>query len=212
MAIMTELTDRQQDIYQFIADSVRQKGYPPTVREICKAVGLRSPSTVHSHLASLENKGYIKRDRAKGRAIEILAEEETTAHELPREDVVSLPLVGRVTAGEPILAVENVEEQIPLPRQIVRGAADDGFLLRVSGQSMINAGIFDGDYVIVRRQQTARDGDIVVALVDEEDATVKRFYKEKDHVRLQPENEHMDPITTRNVQVLGVVVGILRAL
>jgi len=209
---MTELTDRQQDIYQFIADSVRQKGYPPTVREICKAVGLRSPSTVHSHLASLENKGYIKRDRAKGRAIEILAEEETTAHELPREDVVSLPLVGRVTAGEPILAVENVEEEIPLPRQIVRGAADDGFLLRVSGQSMINAGIFDGDYVIVRRQQTARDGDIVVALVDEEDATVKRFYKEKDHVRLQPENEHMDPITTRNVQVLGVVVGILRAL
>ncbi len=210
---MTDLTDRQRDIYRFIANNVREQGYPPTVREICHAVGLRSPSTVHSHLASLESKGYIKRGRAKGRAIEVLTDDGAeSAAGTSREDIVSLPLVGRVTAGQPILAVENVEDQIPLPRQIVRSAARDGFLLRIDGDSMIDAGIFDGDYVIVKRQQTADDGEVVVALVGDEDATVKRFFRETDHVRLQPENESMEPIITRDVQVLGVVVGIIRAL
>lgn len=206
---MEDLTDRQHQIFRYIVSTVDEKGYPPTVREICDAVGLRSPSTVHSHLAGLESKGYIRRDPAKGRAIEILH-----GWGSPRRnsEVFMVPLVGRVTAGTPVLAVENIEEMVPLPRQLARSGRDESFLLRVDGSSMIDAGIHDGDLVIVRRQQHADDGDIVVALVGDEDATVKRFFRESDHIRLQPENQAMEPIIARDVRILGRVMGLFRSI
>ncbi len=204
------LTDRQQQIFSFIEKAICEKGYPPTVREIGRAVGLRSPSTVHSHLASLEEMGYIRRDSAKGRAIEVIHGRQPTKQPFS-DDVFSAPLVGRVTAGQPILATENVEAVVPLPKELIRHSTDEMFILRVEGNSMVEAGIFDGDYVIVRRQQTADNGDIVVALLDDE-ATVKRFFRETEHIRLQPENESMSPILTREAQVLGVVVGLVRSL
>ncbi|GIN61659.1 LexA repressor [Robertmurraya siralis] len=204
---MVKLSKRQQDILEFIKDEVKLKGYPPSVREIGEAVGLASSSTVHGHLARLESKGLIRRDPTKPRAIEILeADEEAN---IPKSRVVNVPIVGKVTAGLPITAIENVEEYFPLPE---RFAADDEhvFMLEIMGESMIEAGILDGDYVIVRQQQSASNGDIVVAMTEEDEATVKRFFKEKDYIRLQPENSTMEPIILRNVSILGKVIGVYR--
>lgn len=200
---MDGLSERQRQILDFIKREIRRKGYPPSVREIGEAVGLRSSATVHAHLARLEEKGYIRRDPVKPRAIEVLEDDPYYR----KKRVVNVPVVGRVTAGTPILAVENIEDVFPLPYELV--GDENVFLLRVRGESMIEAGIYDGDYVLVRQQQHARDGDIVVALLGDE-ATVKRFYKEQDHVRLQPENSLMDPIITRDVQILGKVTGLFR--
>ncbi|MEW6723596.1 MAG: transcriptional repressor LexA [Bacillota bacterium] len=198
------LTKRQRQILAFIKEKIASKGYPPSVREIGEAIGLSSSSTVHGHLARLEEKGYIRRDATKPRALEVLGDEGNIT---PLRRVVNVPLVGRVTAGEPILAVENIEDVFPLPANLVRD--EDSFLLEVKGDSMIEAGILDGDLVIVRPQSTASNGDIVVALLGEE-ATVKRFYRERDHIRLQPENSRLDPIVVTEVQILGRVVGLFR--
>ncbi|NLW17695.1 MAG: transcriptional repressor LexA [Firmicutes bacterium] len=196
------LTKRQAEILNFIKQSVLEKGYPPSVREIGAAVGLNSSATVHSHLNSLEKKGFIRRDPTKPRAIEILDDSFQSV-----VDAVPVPVVGRVTAGAPILAVENIEDYFPLPRQVIRD--QEVFILQVRGDSMVEAGILDGDYVLVRRQNTADNGDIVVALLGDE-ATVKTFYKEKTHIRLQPENRSLSPILTQNVIVLGKVIGVFR--
>lgn len=204
---MAKLSKRQQDILNFIKQEVKSKGYPPSVREIGQAVGLASSSTVHGHLSRLEAKGYIRRDPTKPRAIEILETDET-AH-IPKQHTVNVPLVGKVTAGNPITAVENIEEFFPLPESIA-GPEDKIFMLTVEGDSMIEAGILDGDYVIVRQQQTANNGDIVVAMTEDDEATVKRFFKEKDFIRLQPENSTMDPIILKNVIILGKVIGVFR--
>jgi repressor LexA len=196
------LTKRQQEIFDFVKRYVSEHGYPPTVRDIGKAIGLASSSTVHAHLANLEKLGVLRRDPTKPRAIEVLKDK-------AREVVApaGLPVVGQVAAGQPVLADENIEEYVPVPG--IAGGDDGEFVLRVKGDSMKDAGILEGDFVIVRRQETAGDGDIVVALVGEE-ATVKRFFRENDHVRLQPENETMEPIRTREAQVLGRVVGLCR--
>ncbi|RSK27117.1 transcriptional repressor LexA [Bacillus sp. HMF5848] len=204
---MTKLSKRQQDILDFIKLEVKEKGYPPSVREIGEAVGLASSSTVHGHLSRLESKGFIRRDPTKPRAIEILDSEEF--NNLPINNVINVPIVGKVTAGQPITAIENVEEYFPLPDRIA--ASDDQvFMLEIVGDSMIEAGILDGDYVIVRQQQTANNGDIVVAMTEEDEATVKRFFKERDHIRLQPENENLEPIILPNAIILGKVIGVYR--
>jgi len=200
------LNNRQKHILSFIKDTLRIKGYPPSVREIGEAVGLSSSSTVHSHLAKLEEFGFIRRDPTKPRAIEVLDEAPWRQKEL-----TGVPLVGRVTAGQPILAVENIEEVYPLPIELI-GSEDRVFMLSVQGNSMIKAGILDGDYVLVREQNTAYNNDIVVALIDNEEATVKRFFKEKDCIRLQPENDLLEPIYSTNVSILGKVIGIFRKL
>jgi repressor LexA len=196
------LTNRQQEIFDFVKKYVGEHGYPPTVRDIGKAIGLTSSSTVHAHLANLEKLGLLRRDPTKPRAIEVLKDK-------AREVVApaGLPVVGQVAAGQPVLADENIEEYVPVPG--IAGGDDGEFVLRVKGDSMKDAGILEGDFVIVRRQETAGDGEIVVALVGDE-ATVKRFFRENDHVRLQPENETMEPIRTREAQVLGRVVGLCR--
>ncbi|WP_040205108.1 transcriptional repressor LexA [Neobacillus jeddahensis] len=204
---MGKISKRQQDILDFIKDEVRSKGYPPSVREIGEAVGLASSSTVHGHLARLESKGLIRRDPTKPRAIEIL-EVDAAAH-IPRNKVVNVPVVGKVTAGLPITAIENVEEYFPLPESLAP-ADEQVFMLEIMGESMIEAGILDGDYVIVKQQQTANNGEIVVAMTEEDEATCKRFFKEKDYIRLQPENSTMDPIILRNVSILGKVIGVYR--
>jgi repressor LexA len=191
----------------FIKSEVKSKGYPPSVREIGEAVGLASSSTVHGHLARLESKGLIRRDPTKPRAIEIL--EADAASHIPRNNVVNVPVVGKVTAGLPITAIENVEEYFPLPESLAP-ADEQVFMLEIMGESMIEAGILDGDYVIVKQQQTANNGDIVVAMTEEDEATCKRFFKEKDYIRLQPENSSMDPIILRNVSILGKVIGVYR--
>lgn len=206
MKTMTKLSKRQQDILDFIKLEVKAKGYPPSVREIGEAVGLASSSTVHGHLARLESKGLIRRDPTKPRAIEILQLEE---EQIPRQNTVNVPLVGKVTAGLPISAVENIEEYFPLPENLVP-ADEHVFMLEIVGESMIEAGILDGDYVIVRQQQTANNGDIVVAMTEENEATVKRFFKERDYFRLQPENSSMEPIILRQVSILGKVIGLYR--
>jgi len=203
---LIKLSKRQQDILDFIKQEVRSKGYPPSVREIGEAVGLASSSTVHGHLARLENKGLIRRDPTKPRAIEIIQPEDDN---IPRQKTISVPLVGKVTAGLPISAIENIEEYFPLPEQLVP-ADDHVFMLEIVGESMIEAGILDGDYVIVRQQSTANNGEIVVAMTDENEATVKRFFKERDYFRLQPENSNMEPIILREVSILGKVVGLYR--
>jgi repressor LexA len=203
-----DLTKRQQEIFDFIKRYSLAHGYPPTVRDIGKAVGLASSSTVHAHLANLEKVGLLRRDPSKPRAIELL----DRAVESVRSVVASdggLPLVGRVAAGQPILAEENVEDHVAVPPEA--GGDHGEFVLQVRGESMVNAGMLDGDLVVVQRQDTANDGDIVVALVGE-DATVKRFFREADHIRLQPENDHMEPIRTREVQIMGKVVGLLRTV
>lgn len=197
------LTAKQQQILDCIKKSLKEKGYPPSVREMCLAVGLSSTSTVHSHLNTLERKGFIRRDPSKPRTIEVLDEEMNWLE----DHVNAVPIVGKVTAGVPILAVENIEEYFPLPKQVAR--QDETFMLNVKGTSMINAGIFDGDQIIVRKQSEARNGEIVVAMIEDE-VTVKRFFKEKDRIRLQPENDSMDPIYAQDVQILGKVIGLFR--
>lgn len=202
---MKKMSKRQEAILTFIKEEVRSKGYPPSVREIGEAVGLASSSTVHGHLARLENKGLIRRDPTKPRAIEILE----TGDAIPKPDVLQVPVVGKVTAGQPITAVENIEEYFPLPDQY--GSSDDQlFMLEIMGESMIEAGILNGDYVVVRQQSTANNGEIVVAMTEEDEATVKRFFKESGHFRLQPENPSMDPIIVDQVSILGKVVGVYR--
>ncbi|KYD00109.1 MULTISPECIES: transcriptional repressor LexA [Heyndrickxia] len=203
---MTKLSKRQQDILDFIKQEVKAKGYPPSVREIGEAVGLASSSTVHGHLSRLETKGLIRRDPTKPRAIEILDFE---SESIPKQNVVNVPLLGKVTAGMPITAIENIEEFFPLPEQLAP-ADENIFMLEIVGESMIEAGILDGDYVIVRQQQTANNGDIVVAMTEDDEATVKRFFKEKDFFRLQPENSTMAPIILNNVSILGKVIGLYR--
>jgi repressor LexA len=195
------LTKRQQEIFDFIKSYSSKHGYPPTVRDIGKAIGLTSSSTVHAHLANLEKAGMLRRDPTKPRALEIL--------DKARKAMVpaGLPLVGRVAAGQPLLAEENIEDYVEVPQ--IAGGDDGEYVLKVQGDSMKNAGILEGDYVVVHSTETAQNGEIVVALLDEE-ATVKRFYKESDHVRLQPENEALESILTRDVQVLGRVVGVFR--
>lgn len=199
------LTERQRQVLQYIKDEIRAKGYPPSVREIGEAIGLSSSSTVHGHMARLEEKGFIRRDPTKPRAIEVLDEDFST----PRKRTVNVPIVGRVTAGLPIFAEQNIEDHFPLPVDFVRADEAELFFLTVQGESMIDAGILDGDYVLVRRQQTAVNGDIVVAMIEDE-ATVKRFYREQGHIRLQPENRYMDPIIVPTAQILGKVVGLIR--
>jgi len=201
-----DLSQRQTKILEFIKQEIRKKGYPPAVREIGEAVGLLSSSTVHGHLQTLEDKGYIRRDPTKPRAIEIL---DSSSEALEMKKVVQVPIVGRVTAGEPITAVENIEGTFPLSADLVR--QDNVFMLRVQGESMIEAGILDGDFIIVRQQNEARNGEIVVALIGDE-ATVKRFYKERTLIRLQPENSAMEPIYSQDVSILGKVVGVFRTI
>jgi repressor LexA len=205
-----DLTKRQQEIFDFIRKYSARYGYPPTVRDIGKAVGLASSSTVHAHLANLEKIGLLRRDPSKPRAIELLERGVGSAVESVRGIVRGdgLPLVGSVAAGQPILAEENIEEYVAVPA--IAGGDDGGYLLQVRGDSMQGAGILEGDFVVVRPQETAEDGEIVVALLGEE-ATVKRFFREPDHVRLQPENDAMEPIRTREVKILGRVVGLLRS-
>ena len=200
------LTKRQQEIFDFIKRYSARHGYPPTVRDIGKAIGLASSSTVHAHLANLEKGGLLRRDPSKPRAIEVLVDKAKRAGRPAPGS--GLPLVGQVAAGQPILAEENIEDYVPVPP--LAGGDEGEFVLTVSGDSMIGAGIHHGDHVVVRSQDTAEDGDIVVALVDESEATVKRFFKEADHVRLQPENDALEPIMSTEVLVLGKVVGVLR--
>ena len=208
----SELSNKQLMILEFIKEQLLAKGYPPSVREICQAVGLKSTSTVHSHLNKLEKLGYIRRDPTKPRAIEILDGGNVFANNnnTVMQEIINLPLVGQVTAGEPILAQQNIQEYIPLPAQLIKGT--DTFLLKVKGESMINAGILDNDYVVVDKGATASNSQIVVALVNKESATVKRFFKEGNNVRLQPENDFMDPIilNERDVEIVGTVTGVFR--
>lgn len=198
-----KISAKQQEILEYIKETILKKGYPPAVREICEAVHLKSTSSVHSHLETLEENGYIRRDPTKPRTIEILDD----CFNLTRREVVNVPLVGAVAAGQPILAQENIENYFPVPSELLPN--QEAFMLKVKGDSMINAGIFDGDQIIVAQQETAENGDIVVALLDDS-ATVKRFFKETDCIRLQPENDAMDPIFATDVQVLGKVVGLIR--
>jgi repressor LexA len=206
-----DLTKRQQEIFDFIRKYSAKYGYPPTVRDIGKAVGLASSSTVHAHLANLEKIGLLRRDPSKPRAIELLDRAVGNAVDSMRSMVRSegLPLLGSVAAGQPVLAEENIEDYIAVPE--IAGGEDGQYLLRIRGESMKNAGILEGDFVVVRPQDTAQEGDIVVALLGEE-ATVKRFFREPDHIRLQPENETMEPIRSKEVKVLGRVVGLLRSV
>jgi len=200
-----DLNQNQIDILNFIKNQIQKKGYPPSVREICKGVDLKSTSTVHRHLEKLETKGYIRKDPTKPRAIEIL--DRDADNSFPVKKTVDIPIIGRVTAGQPIFAFEHIEDTFPVPVEMAeRGSL---FMLKVQGDSMINAGILDGDFVIVKQQKDAINGDIVVALLEDE-ATIKRFYKEKDHVRLQPENETMSPIIVKDVMILGKVIGLFR--
>lgn len=204
---MTKLSKRQQMILDYIKNQVHSKGYPPSVREIAEAVGLASSSTVHGHLSRIESKGYIRRDPTKPRAIEVL--NKTIDSNIPRNKARYAPVIGKVTAGIPITAVENIEEFIPLPSNNA-GPDDNLFVLVVEGESMIEAGILDGDMVIVKQQNTAENGEIVVAMTEDDEATVKRFFKEKDHIRLQPENAMMEPLLLKNITILGKVIGLYR--
>lgn len=198
-----KISPKQKEILEFIKDQILTRGFPPSVRDICEAVHLKSTSSVHSHLETLEKNGYIRRDPTKPRAIEILDD----TFNLTRREVTNVPLVGRVAAGEPILAQENIENYFPIPVEMLPN--NNTFMLTVKGESMINAGILDGDYVLVEEQHTASNGDMVVALI-EDGATVKTFYKEEGVIRLQPENDFMDPIIVRDVQILGKVIGVFR--
>lgn len=198
-----KITAKQEEILQYIKEEILKRGYPPAVREICEAVHLKSTSSVHSHLETLEKNGYIRRDPTKPRAIEICDD----SFQMVRTEMVSLPVVGRVAAGEPILAQENIESYFPVPAEFVpRG---ESFILKVKGDSMINVGIFSGDQIFVQKCDTAHNGDTVVALVDDS-ATVKTFYKENGHIRLQPENDTMDPIIVDDCQIVGKVFGVFR--
>ena len=215
------LKDREQKVLDFMKNEIREKGYPPTVREICTALGIKSTSTVHKDIASLEKQGYLRKDPAKPRALmivepqtgeQVAAPQETqpAPAEVERADIVEIPVVGRIAAGTPILAEQNVEDSFPVPARFVNGGTN--FMLTVRGESMIEAGIMDGDYILVEQQQTARNGEIAVAMVDgfESEATVKTFYKEDDHIRLQPENSAMSPIIVKDAKILGKVKGVFR--
>ena len=210
-----ELNKREKAILKFIQKNVETKGYPPSVREIGKAVGLSSTATVHSYLAKLTEKGYIKKENQKGRTLRLLKGSDNK--EIVKEnknyytgrEMVEVPVIGKITAGEPILAVENVTDTFPIPIDFVGNS--ESFMLTVRGESMIEAGILNGDYILVKRQNTANNGEIVVALIGDE-ATVKTFYKEKDHIRLQPENSTMDPIIVPNCEILGKVAGVFRKM
>lgn len=193
---------KQKEVYEFIVTYTESRGYPPSVREICEAVDLRSTSSVHNHLKNLQNQGLIRRDPTKPRALEI--------PELAKQDILKIPVVGRITAGVPILATENIEDYFLLPPHFIKHDKDL-FVLKVSGESMINAGIHDGDYAIIEKTNTAINGEIVAAII-EEDATIKRFFKEKDHIRLQPENDSMNPIIVETCGILGKLVGIYRKM
>lgn len=198
-----KISPKQKEILEYIKDQIIQRGFPPAVRDICEAVHLKSTSSVHSHLETLEKNGYIRRDPTKPRAIEILDD----TFNLTRREITNVPLVGLVAAGEPILAQENIENYFPVPVEMLPN--NNTFLLTVKGESMINAGILDGDYVLVEEQHTAHNGDMVVALI-EDGATVKTFYREEGIIRLQPENDFMDPIMVKDVQILGKVIGVFR--
>lgn len=200
-----KISAKQKEILEYIKGEILSKGYPPAVREICEAVDLKSTSSVHSHLETLEKNGYIRRDPTKPRAIEILDDD----FNLTRREVVNVPIVGHVAAGEPILATENIENYFPIPVEYMPN--EETFMLKVKGESMINAGIFNGDNVLVKKQLNAENGDIVVALVDDS-ATVKTFYKEDGYYRLQPENDTMDPIIVKECSILGKVFGVFRFL
>lgn len=198
-----QLSKKQQDILDYIRSELLSRGYPPSVREICSAVGLKSTSSVHAHLTTLEEKGYIRRDPTKPRAIEVIDDD----FGLTRREFSNIPVIGTITAGEPILAQENVTDYFPIPVDMLPNS--EVFMLKVRGESMINAGIYSGDTVLVQQQSTARNGDYVVALI-EDSATVKTFYKEDGYIRLQPENDTMDPIIVDNCEILGKVIGLLR--
>ncbi len=204
----SELSQNELNILNYIRKQVKEVGYPPSVRELCKAVGLKSTSSVHLYLSRLAEKGYIKKGNLKTRALKVTGESVAEAKD---PDMLEIPLVGQVAAGLPILAEENIEEYVKLPSSMVKQntKAEGTYMLKVKGDSMINVGIFSGDYIIVSKCQTAENGQIIVALVDNE-ATVKTFYKEKEHIRLQPENDTMEPIIVKDVQILGKVVGLIR--
>ena len=199
-----KITAKQKEILEYIKDEILKKGYPPAVREICEAVHLKSTSSVHSHLETLEKNGYIRRDPTKPRAIEICDD----SVQLVRKEMVSLPVIGNVAAGQPILAQENIESYFPVPAELVPGG-EPSFILKVRGESMINAGIYDGDQIFVQSCREAKNGQMVVALV-EDSATVKTFYRENGHIRLQPENDTMDPIIVDDCRILGKVFGVFR--
>jgi repressor LexA len=199
------ISPKQQEILEYIKQNILKKGYPPAVREICEAVHLRSTSSVHAHLETLEKNGYIRKDPSKPRTIEIVDD----TFNLTRREIANVPVIGRVAAGQPILAEENITDYFPLPVDMLPN--EETFMLKVKGDSMINAGIFNGDNVIVSRQRTASNGEIVVAMV-EDGATVKRFYREDGHYRLQPENDTMDPIIVNDVTILGKVIGLVRMM
>ena len=217
-----ELGKREKDILNFIEKQIKEKGYPPSVREIGKSVGLSSTATVHGYLTKLEEKGYIKKENQKGRTLRLLKGtkneskynnqidiKENGKNLYTNKELVEVPVIGKITAGAPILAVENISDTFPIPIDFVGNS--ESFMLTVSGESMIEAGILDGDYILVKKQNVARNGEIVVALIEDE-ATVKTFYKEKDHIRLQPENSAMDPIIVKNCEILGKVAGVFRKL
>ena len=214
-----DINKREKEILEFIEEQVNKNGYPPSVREIGKAVGLSSTATVHGYLLRLEEKGYVRKENQKGRTLRILKNENgesinrkkknETDELFGGKEMINVPVIGKISAGSPILAVENITDTYPLPVDFVGNC--ESFMLTVSGESMIEAGILDGDYILVRKQETAENGQIVVALIDDE-ATVKTFYKEEDHIRLQPENSTMSPIITNNCEVLGKVIGVFRKM
>ena len=198
-----KISNKQKEILEYVKSQIINKGYPPAVREICEAVNLKSTSSVHSHLETLEKNGYIRRDPSKPRAIEIIDDE----FNLTRRELVNVPVVGTITAGQPILAVENIEAYFPIPSEFMPN--EETFMLKVKGESMINAGIFDGNKILVQKQSVAKNGDIVVALIEDE-VTVKTFYKESGYYRLQPENDTMEPIIVPELSILGKVIGLFR--
>ena len=203
---MTEITKRQEEVLIFVKKYMATHGYPPAIREICKGVGLSSPATVHAHIKNLEKAGYLKNESNKFRTIELLVENEYLEK---NEEVVKVPLLGKITAGNPIEAIENPDDFISLPANLIP-AKETIFTLKVSGESMINAGILDGDIVIIQKQSVARNGDIIAAMTPENEVTLKTFYKEKDHIRLQPENDTMEPFRFQNITVLGKAIGLYR--
>ncbi|MEG2283872.1 MAG: transcriptional repressor LexA [Bacilli bacterium] len=208
---MNSLKDRQKNILDFMKREIKQKGYPPTVREICNSLNIKSTSTVHKDIETLVTKGFIRKDPSKPRALMVVDNDTpTTNNETSTTQVVEIPVVGRIAAGTPILAEENVEDSFPVPARFI--GKSNNFMLTVHGESMIEAGIMDGDYILVEQQETARNGEIVVAMLEdfETEATVKTFYKEKDHIRLQPENSSMSPIIVNDVKILGKVKGVFR--
>ncbi len=203
---MQKISKKQEEILEFMKTEVREKGYPPSVREICQAVNLKSTSTVHGHLAQLEKKGLIRRDPSKPRAIEI----KDIQNQMPKRELAFVPVIGTVTAGTPIFAEENITDTFPIPVDYLSN--EESFMLNVKGDSMIEAGIFDKDMILVQKQNHAQNGDIVVALIDDDYATVKTFYREKEYIRLQPENSSLSPILVRDVRILGKVIGLFRKI